>query len=72
MLQNQWKEVRDAKVSIVDFDAETVKTAIGYFYDQPPSNLDAQLAASLLCFADKYFITGLKVHMFIRFFCNIF
>ena len=60
MMKIDWKEGKENKVTITDFDALTVQAAVEYCYDRPLTKF-SQNAIQLLCFADKYFINDLRV-----------
>uniref|UniRef100_A0AC35GBX9 BTB domain-containing protein n=1 Tax=Panagrolaimus sp. PS1159 TaxID=55785 RepID=A0AC35GBX9_9BILA len=61
MLQTEMKEKSEGKVEIIDFDPETVKIAVEFFYDREIDEcLNVGLLIDLLQFAEKYDVQDLK------------
>ena len=67
MLQNEWKEVKDNKVVINDFNSKTVELAVKYFYEQMPQQITTDEGSDLLRFADKYDVKNLHVSLIFYF-----
>uniref|UniRef100_A0A914PJ27 BTB domain-containing protein n=1 Tax=Panagrolaimus davidi TaxID=227884 RepID=A0A914PJ27_9BILA len=64
MIQTELKESEDAKIAIIDFDFETVETALKFCYGIEEKHFwSVESAMDVLCFADKYQISDLKTCM---------